>query len=144
MFKIDRYDSSNKNVTKFIFIKDDAIAESVLYKYPTYKERTVICCSTQSGCKIGCRFCFLPGTLVNTKNGPKRIENLDIADKIVGINQLEKINTVFSRFYSGQVIEIELENGAKFVVTPDHEMLYENGNKTQASNLKINDILMHK
>jgi 23S rRNA (adenine2503-C2)-methyltransferase len=29
----------------------------VLYKYPTYAERTVICCSTQSGCPVGCRFC---------------------------------------------------------------------------------------
>ena len=31
--------------------------ESVLYKYPTYEERTVICCSTMSGCPVGCRFC---------------------------------------------------------------------------------------
>ncbi len=54
---IDRYDSTNENVSKFIFTKGDAIAESVLYKYPTYEERTVICCSTQSGCKMGCRFC---------------------------------------------------------------------------------------
>jgi 23S rRNA (adenine2503-C2)-methyltransferase len=23
----------------------------------TYDERTVICCSTQSGCPVGCRFC---------------------------------------------------------------------------------------
>lgn len=33
------------------------VAEAVLYKYPTYEERTVICCSTQSGCPVGCRFC---------------------------------------------------------------------------------------
>lgn len=49
--------SSNENVSKYIFTKDDSIAEAVLYKYPTYKDRTVICCSTQSGCNIGCRFC---------------------------------------------------------------------------------------
>lgn len=49
--------SSNENVKKYVFEKDDAVAESVLYKYPTYKERTVICCSTQSGCPVGCRFC---------------------------------------------------------------------------------------
>ena len=49
--------SSDENVLKYVFEKDDAVAESVLYKYPTYKERTVICCSTQSGCPIGCRFC---------------------------------------------------------------------------------------
>lgn len=49
--------SSDTNVLKYVFTSNTAVAESVLYKYPTYKERTVICCSTQSGCPIGCRFC---------------------------------------------------------------------------------------
>lgn len=54
---IDSIESSNPDVRKFIFKKDNAIAESVLYKYPDYATRTVICCSTQSGCPVGCRFC---------------------------------------------------------------------------------------
>ena len=54
---IKRIDSSDKNVAKFVFKKDTAVAEAVLYKYPTYEDRTVICCSTQSGCAMGCRFC---------------------------------------------------------------------------------------
>jgi 23S rRNA (adenine2503-C2)-methyltransferase len=45
------------NVKKYVFTKDDAAVESVLYKYPDYQTRTVICCSTQSGCPVGCRFC---------------------------------------------------------------------------------------
>lgn len=49
--------SSNENVAKYVFSKQNAVAEAVLYKYPTYAERTVICCSTQSGCPVGCRFC---------------------------------------------------------------------------------------
>lgn len=52
--------SSDANVKKFIFTKEGergAVAEAVLYKYPTYEDRTVICCSTQSGCPVGCRFC---------------------------------------------------------------------------------------
>lgn len=49
--------SSDANVLKYVFSKDSAVAESVLYKYPTYEDRTVICCSTQSGCPVGCRFC---------------------------------------------------------------------------------------
>ena len=55
--KIRRINSENKNVSKFVFEKSDAVAEAVLYKYPTYEKRTVICCSTQSGCNVGCRFC---------------------------------------------------------------------------------------
>ena len=49
--------SSDENVLKTVFEKDNAIAEAVLYKYPTYEDRTVICCSVMSGCPIGCRFC---------------------------------------------------------------------------------------
>jgi 23S rRNA (adenine2503-C2)-methyltransferase len=55
--KIRVLDSSDQNVKKYVFEREDAVAESVLYKYPTYDKRTVICCSTQSGCPIGCRFC---------------------------------------------------------------------------------------
>lgn len=53
-------ESSDKNVKKLVFTKEGdngAVAEAVLYKYPTYQDRTVICCSTQSGCPVGCRFC---------------------------------------------------------------------------------------
>lgn len=54
---IRRIESSDKNVLKYVFERDDAVAESVLYKYPTYEDRTVVCCSSQSGCQVGCRFC---------------------------------------------------------------------------------------
>ncbi len=50
-------ESTDTNVKKYVFESGDAVAESVLYKYPTYETRTVICCSTQSGCPVGCRFC---------------------------------------------------------------------------------------
>lgn len=54
---VDRIVSSEGNVEKFVFTNDTAVAESVLYRYPDYESRTVICCSTQSGCPVGCRFC---------------------------------------------------------------------------------------
>lgn len=50
-------DPTNDQVSKYVFERPDAVAEAVLYKYPDYKTRTVICCSTQSGCPVGCRFC---------------------------------------------------------------------------------------
>ncbi len=54
---VRRIDDAAQNVAKFVFTRDDAVAEAVLYRYPTYEDRTVICCSTQSGCPVGCRFC---------------------------------------------------------------------------------------
>ncbi len=47
----------NSNVSKYVFEKSNSVVEAVLYRYPDYETRTVICCSTQSGCPIGCRFC---------------------------------------------------------------------------------------
>lgn len=54
---IKKIEDDAQNVMKFVFSNDTAVAEAVLYRYPTYAERTVICCSTQSGCPVGCRFC---------------------------------------------------------------------------------------
>lgn len=53
------FESSDTNVKKFVFewIYEKAIAEAVLYKYESYEKRTVICCSVQSGCAVGCSFC---------------------------------------------------------------------------------------
>jgi 23S rRNA (adenine2503-C2)-methyltransferase len=54
---IRRVADEAERVTKFVFSKDSAVAEAVLYRYPDYQTRTVICCSTMSGCPVGCRFC---------------------------------------------------------------------------------------
>lgn len=54
---IKRFDSSDTNVSKFVFDWVDAVAEAVLYRYESYLKRTVICCSIQSGCPVACSFC---------------------------------------------------------------------------------------
>lgn len=57
--KYQIFKSSDTNVSKFVFEYEDpkAIAEAVLYRYGSYQNRTVICCSVQSGCRVGCAFC---------------------------------------------------------------------------------------
>ena len=77
--EIKVFESKNPNVKKYVFDFGDAIAEAVVYKYPTYAERTVICCSVMSGCPVGCVFC---GT------GKRFIRNLTM-DEI--INQVYTI-----------------------------------------------------
>lgn len=56
-WKITIHKDDAERVSKYVFEKPNAVAEAVLYRYPTFKDRTVICCSTQSGCPVGCRFC---------------------------------------------------------------------------------------
>ena len=73
------FESSEGNVFKYVFTEKDMVAEAVLYKYEDFYKRTVICCSTMSGCPVGCTFC---GT------GNKFIRNLT-SDEIV--DQIETI-----------------------------------------------------
>lgn len=65
---IRRIDDEAERVAKFVFTKDNAVAEAVLYRYPDYRTRTVICCSTQSGCPVGCRFCGAGDYFVRSLN----------------------------------------------------------------------------
>ena len=79
--EVKRFDSSEGNVWKYVFDFGDAIAEAVLYKYDTFYKRTVICCSTQSGCPVGCVFC---GT------GKQFIRNLNSEEITYQINHILK------------------------------------------------------
>lgn len=51
------FEDEKEHVKKYVFEKEDIAVESVLYRYPTYEERTVLCISTMCGCPVGCRFC---------------------------------------------------------------------------------------
>lgn len=54
---INVFEDEKEHVKKYVFEKEDVAIESVLYRYPTYDERTVLCISTMCGCPMGCRFC---------------------------------------------------------------------------------------
>lgn len=78
--------SADENVNKFVFDFGDAVAEVVSYKYPTYEERTVICCSTQSGCPIGCRFCGAGDNFVRSLTGDEIVAQVAEVFRHHGIN----------------------------------------------------------
>lgn len=86
---VRQFKSSDTNVSKFVFEKDDIAVEAVLYRYGSYAKRTVICCSTQCGCPVGCTFCgtgrFFVRNLTNTDylNGrlsTKQFNNVDVPE----------------------------------------------------------------
>ena len=54
VFKV--FESSEGNVWKYVFTKEDMVAEAVLYRYKDLYESNVICCSTMSGSTVGGRF----------------------------------------------------------------------------------------
>lgn len=73
------FQSSDTNVSKFVFEWDSpkGIAEAVLYRYDSYEQRTVICCSVQSGCPVGCTFCGTGKFFVRNLTKNEIVEQVD-------------------------------------------------------------------
>lgn len=92
-FKV--FESSEGNVWKYIFTKSDMVAEAVLYKYKDFYERTVICCSTMSGCPVGCRFCGTGNKFVRNLTAEEIMEQINSVLKDKNIND---INVKGNRF----------------------------------------------
>lgn len=84
--KIERYEDPAGLVTKFVFTKSDAVVETVLYRYPTYQKRTVICHSVMSGCPMGCRFCGTGDYFVRNLTSEEIISQVEYALEQTGID----------------------------------------------------------
>lgn len=83
-----------EHVTKYVFENENAVAEAVLYRYPDYKTRTVICCSTMSGCPVGCRMCGAGDFFVRSLTGLEIVSQVkrcleDIDCKVEDIGKLQ-------------------------------------------------------
>lgn len=94
---IQKIDSAESSVAKLVFNNDDAVVESVLYRYPDYETRTVICCSTMSGCPIGCRFCGAGDYFVRSLTGDEIISQVQhcINETGVDASKIERLQIMF-------------------------------------------------
>lgn len=97
---VQENDSSGRNVKKYVFTRElgrPAVAEAVLYKYPTYEDRTVICCSTQSGCPVGCRFCGAGDNFVRSLSSGEIVEQPRYLMESQGIDasEVERLQIMF-------------------------------------------------
>jgi 23S rRNA (adenine2503-C2)-methyltransferase len=90
-------ESGDENVRKYVFEKGDAVAEAVLYKYPTYEARTVVCCSTQSGCPMGCRFCGAGDNFVRSLTAEEIAEQPErcLSDAGVDPRKMKRLQIMF-------------------------------------------------
>lgn len=82
---VQQFDDPAGLVIKFVFTKSDAVVETVLYKYPSYEERTVICHSVMSGCPVGCRFCGTGDYFVRNLTVDEMIEQVEYAVRYTNI-----------------------------------------------------------
>jgi 23S rRNA (adenine2503-C2)-methyltransferase len=94
---VQRIDSSDTNVSKYVYDFGNAVAESVLYKYPTYEERTVMCVSTQSGCPVGCRFCGAGDNFVRSLGADEICEQVVymLADRFIDPETIKRWQIMF-------------------------------------------------
>lgn len=94
---IKRIDDAAQNVAKFVFDNGTAVAESVLYKYPDYATRTVICCSTQSGCPVGCRFCGAGDNFVRSLTADEIVAQVEHSIEQTGIqaSEMKRLQIMF-------------------------------------------------
>lgn len=95
--KVQRINSTDENVSKYVFDFDNAVAEAVLYKYPTFEARTVICCSTQSGCPVGCRFCGAGDAFVRNLTADEIVAQVQylFRDRQIDPSKVQKCQIMF-------------------------------------------------
>lgn len=91
------FESSEKNVWKYVFSDNEKVLETVLYKYDSFEKRTVICCSVQSGCPVGCKFCGTGKKFITNIDYKTIIEQIEtvLENKDIDTNKCEKFQIMF-------------------------------------------------
>lgn len=91
--------SSDTNVFKFVFTKPNVAVEAVLYRYGSFRKRTVICCSTQCGCPVGCSFCGTGRGFVRSLYSDEIVDQIqqvmEIVEKDCPSSEIEKFQIMF-------------------------------------------------
>jgi len=69
--------------------------------------------------------CFPAGTLVQTPNGPRPIDSLQVGEEVVaasgrGTTMPARINHVEQKPYAGPVLSVQTASGRQFQATPNH------------------------
>lgn len=91
------FESTEGNVWKYVFDFKDAIAESVLYRYKSFYNRTVLCCSVQSGCPVGCTFCGTGKQFIRNLTSGEIVKQISdvFEDKSIIANRVHKLQIMF-------------------------------------------------
>lgn len=87
--EVKKFESSEGNVWKYVFHFENAIAESVLYRYGTFSERTVMCVSIQSGCPVGCTFCGTGKNFIRSLSADEIVQQVNYL-----VNDVEQMEYV--------------------------------------------------
>lgn len=104
-----------------------------LMRVPTQKNELAEIVKKYPNTLIATSACFRKGTLVKTKNGNKKIEDITNNDYILNMyGEWEKVNFPTSRLFNGEgrIITL-LENDTPTICTDNHKFLVTTNNKIQ-------------
>jgi hypothetical protein len=103
-----------------------------------------------SSCSLGCNYCCVEGTKITTSNGKRPIEEINIGDKIYSYNIKTKsveediVSSVMERVVD-ELIEIEMDNGVKLMVTEEHPIYVRGKGEVKAGDLcEGDDVIFYK
>lgn len=108
------------NIKKYVFHNEKVVYEAVLYKYAT---RTVICCSVQSGCPVGCTFCGTGNKFIANLNSNEMIEQISII--LAGDTPIGRFQIMFMSMGEPLLNWLEVQKAIKELhkIYPDAELL---------------------
>lgn len=122
MLKVKRFDSSEGNVFKYVFTDEKTVLEAVLYRYNDFYERTVICCSTMSGCPVGCTFCGTGKKFIRSISHHEITDQIDYILHDMNIEDVDKNGERFQiMFMSMGEPFLNYENVKKAITTLHHK-----------------------
>lgn len=86
------------------------------------------------------RGCFLPGTLVSTPNGLRKIEDLRVGDAVSNyFTKNSRVEKTFCYDVDEEIVSLEFEGGKVIECTKDHKFLTENRGWVKAEDLTCDD-----
>ena len=100
-------------------------------------------------CNQNCKFCFVGSTQVNTLSGLKRIDQLQIGDKLLTLNpetsKMEQtlVQDVTSRLTTREEMLLVQIGQTKYWVTQDHPFWVVERGWVPAHRLQVNDVVLY-
>lgn len=98
-----------------------------------------------SVCNGNCGYCLTEDTLISTNNNQIKISDIKENDLVISYNkntnikELKKVINLSKRYYEGNLIKLDFENGNTILCTPNHKIYTKNRGYIEAQNLLYED-----
>ena len=89
----------------------------------------------------GCSWCVRAGTKILTKSGEKNIETLNVGDKIISAENIERVVTRVYKRMADDTRLLRFSNGVELYTTDNHPIMCLKGGFVAAADLKLGTVV---